>query len=319
MKNYILISVTVLCFWGCKFDQPKEITYPVSHMEALFYSDDKDFDEDSLRLIYGSFWDDYKEGITYFPPNVEFNQFLTKMKSYEKFIEAVDLMQEKYQHFDAYELELNDGLLNYVGFFPTSQAPKLVTYFGAFNFPVAVNENTLAIGLEMFLGSSYYKELSYKYPPYMHHQLDSDYMVSTALNEWIKSEFPLERGNFLANIIHQGKIKYVLSQLVEKDEHIIMGYTNQQLEWCQLSEYSIWKHLIANALLYSNDRSEIDKFINPAPNSRGMPAESPGQLVNWVGLQIVKKFMINNSDISLQDLMLIQDAQYILQQSKYKP
>ena len=98
-----------------------------------------------------------------------------------------------------------------------------------------------------------------------------------------------------------------------------MGYTKEQLQWCQLSEHSIWKHLITNALLYSNDKSEIDKFINPSPSSRGMPAESPGQLVNWVGLQIVKKFMKNNPEMSLKELMLINDAQFILQQSKYKP
>lgn len=319
MKNYIFISAFVLCLCGCKFDQTKEIVYPVSHMEALFYANDKDFDEDSLRLIYGSFWVDYKEGIIYFPENEDFNQYLRKMKSHEKFIEAVDLIQKNYLNFDSYALELNDALVNYVRFFPSKQAPNLVTYFGAFNFPVAVNENTLAIGLEMFLGSSYYKDLSYKYPPYMHHQFNSKYMVSMAFNEWIKSEFPLNRGNFLANIIHQGKIKYALSQIVQEEEHIIMGYTKEQLQWCQLSEHSIWKHLITNALLYSNDKSEIDKFINPSPSSRGMPAESPGQLVNWVGLQIVKKFMKNNSEMSLKELMLINDAQFILQQSKYKP
>lgn len=319
MKNYIFISVFVLCLCGCKFDQNKDIVYPVSHMEALFYANDKDFDEDSLRLIYGSFWDDYKEGITYFPENEDFNQYLRKMKSHEKFIEAIDLVQKNYSNFDSYATKLNDALVNYVRFFPSKQAPNLVTYFGAFNFPVAVNENTLAIGLEMFLGSSYYKDLSYKYPPYMHHQLNSKYMVCMGLNEWIKSEFPLNRGNFLANIIHQGKIKYALTQIVEEQEHIIMGYTKEQLQWCQLSEHSIWKHLITNALLYSNDKSEIDKFINPSPSSRGMPAESPGQLVNWVGLQIVKKFMKNNPEMSLKELMLINDAQFILQQSKYKP
>ena len=318
MKNYILISVVVLCFCGCKFDQSKDIVYPVSHMEALFFADDNDFDQDSLKLIYGDFFDDYKERIVYLPPNDDFNLFLRKMKSHEKFIEAIDLIQKNYQDFDSYELELNNAVVNYAGFFPDKHLPKLVTYFGAFNFPLAVNDSTLAIGLEMFLGSSYYSDLSFKYPPYMHHQFNSQYMVSLAMNEWISSEFPLSRGNFLTNIIHQGKIKYVLSQLVDKQEHIVMGYTKDQLEWCQLSEYSIWKHLITKALLYSNDKSEIDKFINPAPSSRGMPAKSPGQLVNWVGLQIVKKFMKNNPEISVQELMLIQDAQFILQQSKYK-
>lgn len=288
-------------------------------MEDMFYSENNFFDEDSLRLIYGNFFDDYKQSIVFLPANEDFNKYIKKMKSHEKLKEAVNLMQTKYQKFDNYELQLNNMLVKYQKFFPSSHVPKLVTYFGAFNFPVAVNDSTLGIGLEMFLGSSYYKDLSYKYPPYMHHQFSSDYMISMAFDSWIKSEFPLAKGDFLSHIIHQGKIKYVLSQLVNEKEHIIMGYTEQQLEWCQLSEYSIWKHIIEKGLIYSTDQSEIDKFINPAPSSRGMPAESPGQVVNWVGLQIVKKFMKNNSDKSIQELMNIQDAQYILQNSKYKP
>jgi hypothetical protein len=288
-------------------------------MEDMFYSDDNFFDEDSLRLIYGNFFDDYKQSIVFLPANEDFNKYLEKMKSHEKLKEAINLMQTKYQKFDHYELELNKMVLNYLQFFPSSNPPKLVTYFGAFNFPVAVNDSTLGIGLEMFLGSSYYKDLSYKYPPYMHHQFNSDYMLSMAFDSWVKSEFPLAKGDFLSNIIHQGKIKYILSQLANEKEHIIMGYTEQQLEWCQLSEYSIWKHIIEKGMIYSTDQSEIDKFINPAPSSRGMPAQSPGQVVNWVGLQIVKKFMKNNSDKSIQELMHIQDAQYILQNSKYKP
>ena len=59
--------------------------------------------------------------------------------------------------------------------------------------------------------------------------------------------------------------------------------------------------------------------MNPAPYSKGMPHESPGQVAVWVGWNIVNEFMQNNTDVSISELFKIKDAQYILNQSKYKP
>ena len=307
-----------MCLLSCKMDRFKNIVYPVLHLETVFYSDDRSYDEDSLQLIYGDFWQDYKQGILYIPESEDFNFVVNEMKLNENIKSALSLMQDNYQNFNNYSLKLNDAIINYTEFFPAKKVPRIVTYFGAFNFPIAVNQNTLGIGLEMFLGSSFYKDLSYKYPPYMHHQFSSEYLVCTAMDEWLKSEFSFNKGSFLANIIHQGKIKYILTRILDEEEHIIMRFTEEQLNWCELSEFSIWSFLISKGLLYSNDRFEIEKFINPAPSSRGMPEESPGQAVNWIGFKIVEKFMQNNPDLTLEELMQIQDAQYILQKSKYR-
>ncbi len=303
---------------SCVPDKSNEIVYPTLHLETIFYSTDKNYNEDSLELIYGAFWQDYKQGILYVPENKDINSIVAEITADKDFAKSISLIQQNYQEFDDFSLELSDAFVNYKKFFPSKKAPKLVTYFGAFNFPVAVNENTLAIGLEMFLEPSFYKDLSYKYPPYMHHQFSSEFMICTAMYQWLKSEFVIDRGGFLQNIIYQGKLKYILSNVLDKEEHVVMQYTPDQLQWCYSNEFPIWNFLISKGLLFSNDRFEIEKYINPAPSSKGMP-NSPGQVVNWVGYQIVKKFMKNNPDLSLEELMLIKDPQYILQQSKYKP
>ena len=69
----------------------------------------------------------------------------------------------------------------------------------------------------------------------------------------------------------------------------------------------------------TKDQFMISKYMNPAPYSKGMPHESPGQVAVWVGWKIVDEFMQNNSEISISELFEIKDAQYILNQSKYKP
>ena len=61
------------------------------------------------------------------------------------------------------------------------------------------------------------------------------------------------------------------------------------------------------------------QIFNPAPYSKGMPIESPGQVAVWVGWNIVNEFMSKNQDVTISELFQIKEAQYILNQSKYKP
>jgi len=97
-----------------------------------------------------------------------------------------------------------------------------------------------------------------------------------------------------------------------------MGYNENQIQWCEDNEFAIWKFFIDKGLLYSNDQTMIIKYLNPAPFSKGMPKESPGQVAQWVGWQIVKEFMGKNN-FTLEQLMSNNNAQFILQKSSYKP
>jgi hypothetical protein len=320
VKNLIFVSFFLLIFCGCKFDDSKKkYTQPVRHLEYIFFSSNEYYDLDSLKNIYKDFWFDYTLGVVPLPDNLAFNDSLKKIRSFKPFQELIDEIQVRYSDFNVYEAELQHGLGNYMEFFPEKTAPKLVTIFGALNAPIIASDSVLAISLEMFLGKKYYQKWSYKYPPYMHHQFHPEYMTCLALESWLNTEFFLNSSNFLSHIIHYGKIKYVLHAMTQKEDHIIMGYTPSQILWCQEYEFEIWRELFSKGLLYSTDQFEILKYINPSPSTRGMPSESPGQLVKWVGWKIVDRFMKNNTDVSIQELMSINDAQYILQQSKYKP
>jgi len=71
--------------------------------------------------------------------------------------------------------------------------------------------------------------------------------------------------------------------------------------------------------LYETQSKLYGKYVNDGPTSSGMPAESPGNVGSWVGWQIVRAFMQQHPGFSLQKLMDIEDGQYILSKSKYKP
>jgi hypothetical protein len=57
-------------------------------------------------------------------------------------------------------------------------------------------------------------------------------------------------------------------------------------------------------------------MINDGPFTPGMPAESPGGVGNWLGLQMVEAYMNENDELTLQDLLGAGDRQIL---EKYKP
>ena len=107
----------------------------------------------------------------------------------------------------------------------------------------------------------------------------------------------------------------------EISDTLKIGYTKEQLNWCKEYESGIWAYFIENNLLYESDYLKIQKYLAEAPFTPGIgeKSNSAPKLGIWTGWQIVKKYMNKNPELSLQHLMLEENAQKILTESKYKP
>ncbi|MBS1573849.1 MAG: gliding motility lipoprotein GldB, partial [Bacteroidetes bacterium] len=62
----------------------------------------------------------------------------------------------------------------------------------------------------------------------------------------------------------------------------------------------------------------IQTYIGESPFTQTMPEQSPGNIGPWIGWQIVKKFVANNSSFTPEQVMKT-DAKKILEEAKYKP
>jgi hypothetical protein len=124
---------------------------------------------------------------------------------------------------------------------------------------------------------------------------------------------------FLDRMILNGKILYFLDAMLpfEEDE-IKISYTNEQLDWCHSHEANLWQFFIENELLYETEITLINKFFNDGPFTRGFEG-SPARLGSWMGWQIVRAYMNQNPEISLQQLLDETNSQKILSGSDYKP
>ncbi|MEC8610559.1 MAG: hypothetical protein VXY06_02270 [Bacteroidota bacterium] len=312
----------ILCILSsCKNEKPTFDKLEIHRLDSLYVQDVSLVSYSDLQSKYGYFWQVYTQNVINLPQE-SFKDSLLSFQNLIDFQQPYQDLSALYADFSLYEDVFSEAFFNYNQLFPNRLIPSIVLFFGGFNYIAIATDSTLAIGLEMFLGKDapYYQRITHKFPQYMHQRFQPDNMVPVAIEGWLESEFYSKNTDFLSQMIHYGKIKYVLSQLIKKQpSHIYMGYSKEQLIWCEENEFSIWKFLIEEGLLYSTDQFLINKYMNPSPYTRGMPAESPGQVPIWIGWNIVSQFMDKRSDVTISELMEIYDAQYILSQSKYRP
>ena len=74
-------------------------------------------------------------------------------------------------------------------------------------------------------------------------------------------------------------------------------------------------------MLYKTEFEWVQRFLEPAPFSKfylQLDNESPGRIGRWIGWQIVRSYMEQNPETSLEELLKM-PAQRLFNLSKYKP
>ena len=177
----------------------------------------------------------------------------------------------------------------------------------------------------MFLGSDFdYKEVDPRNPvfsDYLTNSYNKNYIVRNAI-EFIISDLMGQDGGkrMLDQMLYNGKRLYITEQILPwVSDSIIMEYTSDDMNWVENSELQIWDYFLENNLIYETNHLKINKFINPSPNSPGMPADAPGRTATYIGWQIVKSYMQRHPEKSLQELISLEESQKLLELSRYKP
>ena len=89
---------------------------------------------------------------------------------------------------------------------------------------------------------------------------------------------------------------YLLDKLLpETPDSLKTDYTQQQLNWCEKNEGQIWNFILSSNDLYTTEPELIKTYIGAAPHTDGMPDASPGNIGQWMGLQIVKAYVHKHS------------------------
>jgi hypothetical protein len=245
----------------------------------------------------------------------------------EKFIGNKDMqnfyleIDTKFNDFSAYESEFTDAFKHYKYYFPDSTIPEIVTFYSNFNANAFPLGNQLGIGLDMYLGADneIVKNIpTASLPQFIKDKMDSKFLVADGVKYWLFNRF-FEEGNhdFLGEIISSGKIMYLMDAILpNKSDAIKIGYTEEELTWCESSEVNIWEILINEELLYSKDQKKIAQFTANGPFTKGLPEESPSMVGVWIGWQMVRDY-VEDTGASIVDLLAETNHRKILK--SYNP
>jgi gliding motility-associated lipoprotein GldB len=231
-------------------------------------------------------------------------------------------VNSRYTSLNKIKKEIEDGFKHYKYYFPEKPVPEVVTFISGMQYSVIAADSLIGIGLDMYLGENFKFYDAIGLPKFKTSKMTEDFIVVDCFKGWAQSEYEQDgvKRDLLSQIIYNGKILYFIEAMRPmEDKNKIIGYTKEQLEWCRNNEASIWSFFVSQNLLYSSDQIKIARFINEGPGTGGFSPEAPAMLGNYIGWQIVKSFKEKNKNLSLAQLMEMNDAQQILNLSGYKP
>ena len=281
---------------------------------------------DSLNIKYPSFLKDYLYNILAALPQPD--SVVKYVKLYKKDYQYVnDTAQKIFPSFDPYKKEIERGFQFVKYYFPDYKLPtSIITFIGPLEGTAnAITTSGLAIGLQSYLGKDFaaYQTnyISEVYPAYKSRRFEPGYISVNCIKNIIDDMYPAKTAGrpLIEQMVEAGKRLYLLDVfLPEIADSLKTGYTQQQLAGCYGNEKNIWAFFVENNLLYETESTLIGPYVNDGPNTPELGTSSPGFIGQFIGWQIVKKWMERNEKISLTELMK-KNPKELFDESKYRP
>lgn len=336
MKNILLpifVSFILICFFSCGKDKRYEPKTSDKNLTVRIIRFDKDLIHLNQNNLTQSTIDLYKK----YPDiiNIYTNEILgvsatdtSKIaKLFREFLSDTvfsQVNQKTLQVFDnvtPIEQNLTASFSILHSFFPEIKLPEVYFFVSGFNRQILVGDNSIGVGVDLFLGSDYSRYQNFTYQ-YLIKNMTVQQITPVVMSAVLYNHFPIGGNNerLIDNMLYRGKVLFLLSKLLPEElPNTIIGYEKREWEWCRKYEKQVWETIMDRNDLFSTDVMLIHKYMDEAPFTTPVSQEAPGRLGIWVGWQIIESYMKNNKNVNLKDLMLNNNYQQIFEHSGYKP
>ncbi|NJC27915.1 gliding motility protein GldB-related protein [Neolewinella antarctica] len=345
MNNLTVFSllITLVCLTACVPDEPpppdvSAINAPLALVRfdrAMFNIDTTDVanELDRLERDYGEFAKLYLRHVAPirrgdFGPEEQL-EIAKAFLRHEPLRRLDSIVQKRFDDdaMEAQRRELQQALKYYHYYLPDAPLPDTLTAFlYEFGYAALIYGDTdLGVGLDFFLGPEFdYSQVNTQeavFSQYLARTYRPEYMTRKLLQILIEDHLPRPRsGRLLDYIVYEGKKLFLLDRILpEVADEIIYEVTADQMDWLRDNEIPIYAHLQTEDQLYSTSTDLIRKLTQPAPTTQGMPAASPGRAVNYLGKRIVDAYVTANPNVTMTELMRLEDGQVILAGARFKP
>ncbi|HYK56885.1 MAG TPA: hypothetical protein VEV15_10490 [Flavisolibacter sp.] len=332
MRPLIVIAATIL-FFSCSNETNKpevsdiKVDFKIERFEQSFFKMDTSNIPAGIQQVnqqFPNFFPFYVQQILRVPPAEATPVIKQILTSYAPINDSI---QKKYSNLNWLKDELTTSFKYVKYYYPSYKLPDVITFIGTFDAPgVVLTPHYLGIGLHQYAGKNFsvYKDqqLQEMYPDYISRRFDKEYMGVNSMKAIVDDIYPDSSTGkpLIEQMIEKGKQWYLLDKfLPDTPDSLKTGYTKRQLDWVKNNEGNIWGFFTSNTDIYTIDPAIIQDYIGEGPFTRGMPeGASPGNIGQWVGWQIVKKFAEKKPELTVQQV-LATPAKTIFGEAKYKP
>jgi hypothetical protein len=244
---------------------------------------------------------------------------IRELNAFATWPDMMELQREVDRVFpDTKTTELDNQFRQAIGrwhtLFPDSIVPHVVYMNSGLNFSAFSTDDVLATGLDYFLGPR--NAVSDKlpadlFPIYLKEDMLPEYAVPNTIKDFCQREVSQsvpfkERPDMLHLLVFHGKVMYLLDLLMpDETDAVKMNWTEPQLAWAEENEWNTWKELAKQEIMFNTSmRDNIRWFdFGPFTNAGNVPQESPPQLGIWMGWRIVRTYMNEHPEVSVQALL----------------
>lgn len=328
-----LIFVMLFTAFSCRKNEKKlslsdeqQIEVKINRFDSLLiYLNTNDLHDDlkGISSRYPDFYSVYFSDILGFASNdtIGVSNAMKMFVTDSTMMKVNENVMKTFGNVTDIEKEISKAFSIFHFYFKDVKLPKIFFFVSGFNQAIYADDDIIAVGTDMYLGQDYqlYDGITYGY---MKYGMQKKFISVDLLNALIVRQFgyDTDKERLIDNIIYRGKLLYLLSvMLPDRNPEDILCFTPEQIKWCEKYEKQVWGTIVDQKDLFSSDNQLISKYINPAPFTNPVSPDSPGRLGLWVGYRIVSSYMEKNGDVTVRDLMRLNDYQTFLQQSGYRP
>ncbi len=343
MKKWIVISGLIFFLFSCKNDKKEIPDISGIKAEVSFKRFDKDIaklDSNNVAAGLNELYQQNPQLTTIFLENILGLDSASTLSGVKRFLNLsrnlFDTINIVFKDTKELEKHFQEAFRYVKYYYPQYQVPAVYTVAGPMDAlaqsdygltPNFLRPGLMGISLQFYLGKDFsvYQDpffIQNVAPLYRSRRFSKEYIIADAMQLVVNDLFPDQSSGkpLIEQMVEKGKQWYLLDKfLPATPDSVKTGYTQLQLDWCAKNEGMIWTYIYKNEDLQSLNPAVLQTYIGEAPFTQGMPQDySPGNIGQWIGWQIVKKFAEKNRSLKPEEIMKT-PATKIIEEAKYKP
>ncbi len=242
--------------------------------------------------------------------------------AYQKFYGEV---QKTFGDMKDVETQLETAFKNTKYFYPGFKVPKIQAVVSGLGFlsregaALSVSDSLIVISLDFYVGpkGSFVPNV----PAFLLKKYTKPALVPSIVGVMAEKHIaqnPADKSMLNEMIVAAKKLEFTRQIMPDVPDSLISFYSGAQQKDSEQNKDVIWAHFVKEKLLYETNHFVKVKYIGERPFTAEIGQKCPGAIGRWLGWQIVRKYLDENPDVKLPQLMQNPDAQDVFVKSKYK-